>query len=98
MTTILVMDAAKKLNFFPAKQGISEYYSLRMIMHQKNLDYSKHCKFKFGAYIQTHDEPSPKNNNSAQTLDCIYLSIQTIIKEDMNYYILQAITSLLNET
>jgi hypothetical protein len=65
MTKFLVIDAAKKLNFFPAKLGISKYYSPRMIMHQKNLNYSKHCNFTFGAYIQAHDEPSPNNNNSA---------------------------------
>ena len=27
MTITLVMDSAKKLNFFPSKNGISEYYS-----------------------------------------------------------------------
>ena len=73
MTIILVMDLAKKLNFFPTKNGISKYYSPRMILHQKNLDYTKHCKFAFGTYVQAHDKPSPKNNLSACTLDCIYL-------------------------
>jgi hypothetical protein len=38
MTQILVMDLAKKLNFFPAKNGISSYYSPRMILHQKNFN------------------------------------------------------------
>jgi len=73
MTKILVMEAAKRLNFFPAKQGISQQYSPRMILHQKHLDYSKHCKYTFGTYIQAHDEPNPTNDLSARTLDCIYL-------------------------
>ena len=73
MTKILVMDSAKKLNFFPSKQGISKYYSPRMILHQKNLDYSKNCKFAFGTFVQAHDEPNPSNTNSPRTLDCIYL-------------------------
>ena len=73
MTTILVIDLAKKLNFFPAKNGISEYYSPQMILPRKNLDYTKHCKFTFGTYVQAHDKPSPMNNLSARTLDCIYL-------------------------
>jgi hypothetical protein len=38
MTKILVMESAKKLNFFSAKNGISSYYSPRMILHQKNHD------------------------------------------------------------
>jgi hypothetical protein len=65
MTKILVMDSAKKLNFFPAKHGISEYYSPRMILHQRNLDYTKNCKFTFGTYVQAHDKPSLINNLSA---------------------------------
>ena len=73
MTKVLVMDSAKKLNFFPAKHGISQYYSPRMILHQQNLDYSKNCKYTFGTYVQAHDEPEPKNNLSPRTLDCIYL-------------------------
>jgi hypothetical protein len=32
------------LNFFPAKNGFSQYYSPRMILHQQNLDYDKHCQ------------------------------------------------------
>jgi hypothetical protein len=39
MVKVLVNDSAKKLNFFPAKNGISQYYSTRMILHQRNLDY-----------------------------------------------------------
>jgi hypothetical protein len=65
MTKILVMDSAKKLNFFPAKHGISEYYSPRMILHQRNFDYTKNCKFTVGTYVQAHNKPSPTNNLSA---------------------------------
>jgi hypothetical protein len=39
MTKILVINSAKKLNFFPAKQGILSSYSPRMILHKKNLGY-----------------------------------------------------------
>ena len=73
MLKILVADAAKKLNFFPSKHGISKYYSPRMILHQRNLDYTKHCRFAFGTYVQGHDEPHPTNTTAARTLDCIYL-------------------------
>jgi hypothetical protein len=73
ITKILVMEAAKRLNFFPAKQGISQHYSPKMILCQKHLDYTTNCKYTFGTYIQAHNEPNPKNDLSAQTLDCIYL-------------------------
>jgi hypothetical protein len=73
MVKMLVSESAKKLNFFPAKHGISKYYSPRMILHQKNLDYEKHLKYAFGTYVQAHDDPESKNNNAPRTLDCIYL-------------------------
>jgi hypothetical protein len=37
MVNVLADDSAKKLNFFPAKHGISQYYSPCMILHQQNL-------------------------------------------------------------
>jgi hypothetical protein len=52
MIKVLVNDFAKKLNFFPVKNGISQYYSLHMILHQWNLDYNKHCQYAFGTYVQ----------------------------------------------
>ena len=48
MVKVLVNDSTKKLNFFPAKNGISQYYSPHMILHQQNLDYDKHCQYAFG--------------------------------------------------
>jgi hypothetical protein len=44
-----------------------------MILHQKNLDYMKPCKYTFSLYIQGHNKPAPSNTNAARTLDCIYL-------------------------
>jgi hypothetical protein len=69
----MVMEAAKWLNFFPSKNGVSEYYSPRVILHQRGLDFNKHCKYLFGSYIQPHNDPYPKNTNSPRTIDCIYL-------------------------
>jgi hypothetical protein len=41
----LVMELAKKLNFFPNKYGVSNVFSPRMIMHHENLDCERHCKY-----------------------------------------------------
>jgi hypothetical protein len=48
MVKILAMESTKKLNFFPAENGISPYYSPRMIIHNETLDYNKHCMIPFG--------------------------------------------------
>ena len=34
---MIVMESAKKLNFFPARNGVSKYYSPRMILHRRNI-------------------------------------------------------------
>ena len=73
MVKVLVDESAKKLNFFPAKYGISPYYSPCMILHQHNLNFDKHCQYAFATYVQVHDEPDPSNTNAPRTLDCIYL-------------------------
>ena len=41
----LVSESAKKLNYFPAKEGVSKYYNPRMILHQENLDFERHYKY-----------------------------------------------------
>jgi hypothetical protein len=64
---------ASKLNLFPAKGGISPYYSPRTILRLPPLDYDKHCAVPFGAYIQANHETNQTNSNAARTIDAIYL-------------------------
>jgi hypothetical protein len=45
----LVQTQASQLNLFPAKGGISPYYSPRTILGLPTLDYVKHCTVPFGA-------------------------------------------------
>jgi hypothetical protein len=69
----LVMESAKKLNYFPNKNGVSKYHSPRMILHQENIDYERHCEYRIGEYVLAHDEPARTNTNAPRALDCIYL-------------------------
>ena len=73
LVKMLVTESAKKLNFFPAKHGVSQFYSPRMMLHQRNLDYNRHCQYALGTYVQAHDEPQFSNTNAPRSLDCIYL-------------------------
>ena len=68
-----MMVSGMQLNFFPAKGGVSTYYSPRMIMDQMNLDYTKHCTLPFGAYVQVYHESNPHNTSVSRTRDGIYL-------------------------
>jgi hypothetical protein len=45
----------------PPSSGISKTYSPRTIMTGTTLDYNKHCKLPFGAYVETHEMNTPTN-------------------------------------
>ena len=55
MARMMVLNAVTQLNLVPAKGGVSEYYSPHMILKRPNLDWSKHCQFEFGTYVQVLD-------------------------------------------
>ena len=69
----MVSESAKKLNYFPAKHGVSRHYNPRMILHQENLDFERHWTYVLGEYVQTHEDETIKNNNKLRSLDCLYL-------------------------
>ena len=69
----LVIESPKKLNFFPARHGVSKHFSPRMIVYKENLDCSKHLEFALGECAQALDEPNIKNDNEPRTLDCLFL-------------------------
>jgi hypothetical protein len=73
MLRYLAMISTERLNYFPTKGGVSPYFSPHVILTGKALDYTKHCKFTFGAYVQANNEPQPTNTNAPRTIDCIYL-------------------------
>ena len=60
MINRLVLESAFRLNLFPAKGGVSSYYSLQVIPHRTVIEYSKHCAIPFGAYVQAADENTIK--------------------------------------
>jgi hypothetical protein len=45
-----------------------------MMLHQRHLDYSKHCKYALGMYVQAHEDHTITNlHDDARSIDCIYL-------------------------
>ncbi len=73
MLRTLMLVATSQLNWFPAKGGISPYFSPHTIMTQRHIDYNKHCTIPFGAYVQAYNQNDPTNTNAPRTLDAIYL-------------------------
>ena len=70
---VLVMETARKLNYFPAKYGISQHYSPRQIVHQEKLDFKQHCQYYLGQYVQAHEDHEPRNTQQARTIEALYL-------------------------
>ena len=44
----LVIESAKKLNFFPARHEMPKHFSPKMIVYEENLDYNVHLEFALG--------------------------------------------------
>ena len=68
----MVSEAPKKLNYVPAKHGVSKHHILRMILHKENLDFDRHCKYVLGDCVQTYEDENVTNNNAVRSLDCLY--------------------------
>jgi hypothetical protein len=64
----LAMISTEQLNYFPAKGGISPYFSPHAILTGKTLDYNKHCQHPFGAYVQANNDPNSTNTNAPRTI------------------------------
>ena len=73
MTKYATMIAAANFNHFPAKGGVSPYYSPHVILGKKPLNYKKHCKHNFGSYVQGFHENNPTNTQHQRTVCGIYL-------------------------
>ena len=91
MICIGAMEAARWLNTFPAKNGISDTYSPHMIVTGKNIDYERQCKTAFGAYVQALHKSNPTNTMAPCTIGCIYLHY--LEQHDSGYELLNLTTN-----
>ena len=71
----MVMETTAKLNYFPTKDGCSNYFGPREVLHHVKLDYKKHCSMTLLSYVLAHDEPTPTNTAESCSLDCLFLCI-----------------------
>ena len=86
----MVIQTTAALNYFPSRYGISNYYSPRMILHKKILNYNNNCKHYTGEYVLAHDDSQIKNNMKSKALDCIYLRPSIISHNVHKFYNINA--------
>jgi hypothetical protein len=84
MIRYLTITSTEKLNYFPAKGGISPYYSPHVILTGRAIDYSKHCQIPFGAYVQANNESYPTNTNAPRAMTVSTYVLFPTYREDMN--------------
>ena len=61
------------LNAMPSNKIISEKYSPRELVTGREMDYTKHCKSIFGAYVESSKYDVVSNNTKPRTHECITL-------------------------
>jgi hypothetical protein len=73
MTEHLGETRAEKMNWFPAKNGVSKHFSPHQIVEQRNVNYKTKCVVEFGAYVHTTGGVETKNTMAPRTTKGIYL-------------------------
>ena len=72
MTEQLGETVTEKLNYFPAKEGISTHYSPEQIVEHRNVNFKRDCVAEFGAYVHGSGGES-SNNMTPRTVEGVYL-------------------------
>ncbi|CAJ1968254.1 unnamed protein product [Cylindrotheca closterium] len=79
LTIALLKHATKAINFYPAKEGISKYYSPHMIVRRKPVDFSKEYVAEIGSFVQGYGHTT-NNRQRSRTIDGIYLGVNDSIQ------------------
>jgi hypothetical protein len=69
----LIIFVIMWLNATPARNGISVDFSPREIVTQLKIDFSKHCRVSFGAYVEASEDADITNTMRPRTHACIAL-------------------------
>ncbi|CAJ1944699.1 unnamed protein product [Cylindrotheca closterium] len=72
ITEAIAKRVAQTSNFYPAKGGISAYYSPHMILLQRQVDYSKEFVAELGSYVHGYGHDTRSDHRSC-TIEAIYL-------------------------
>ena len=88
MVSEMVGSSVLWLNSFPQKGGVSNKISPRGIVVGSSMDYHKHCRIKFGKYVQTHEE----HDNSMVSRTTGAIALQPTGNAQGGYYFMSLTT------
>ena len=69
----LIIFVVMWLNATSARNGISVEFSPREIVTQLKIDFAKHCRVSFGAYVEASKDADITNTMRSRTHPCIAL-------------------------
>jgi hypothetical protein len=69
----LIIFVVMWLNATPARKWISVEFSPREIVRQLKIDFAKHCRVSFGAYVEASKDADITNTMCPRTHPCIAL-------------------------
>ncbi|CAJ1953509.1 unnamed protein product [Cylindrotheca closterium] len=72
ITEAIAKRVAQTSNFYPAKGGISAYYSPHMILLRRQVDYSKEFVAELGSYVHGYGHDT-RSDHRSRTIEAIYL-------------------------
>lgn len=82
---IMIIELVKAmvfwLNSVPANDGVSDTISPRTLLTGQKIDYNRHCRLGFGAYVQTHEE---HDNSMAPRTTGLSLSARLVTPKEAN--------------
>ena len=82
----LLYFVTRWLNTIPNDNGISKEYSPRELLDGTKLSFEKHCKAKFGAYVEASADRDITNDMNSRTDPCIVLGPTGNIQGSVNCY------------
>ena len=85
----VAMEAARKSNCFPARNGTSKHCSPRIILYEEIFYFKTHCMRCAGDLAHSHEDETIKNNDSTRTLYCMHLRPSVDQQEGHNLLHLQ---------
>ena len=86
----LVGNSVFWLNAFPHEDGVSDTLSPRYLITGRHLDYRKHVRLEFGAYVQTHE----KHTNGMERRTCGAICLGPTGNEQGGHYFMSLATGL----
>jgi hypothetical protein len=88
MLVEMVQASVFWLNMFPPEDGVSDTISPRELIAGLKIDYNKHCKTEFGAYVQVHED----HDNSMHTRTTGAIALRPTGNAQGGYYFLSLTT------